>query len=223
MFSLGTSTVYGTDMVQTIPSHNGTTKQLSPLNIPLAPGSGVSINFAPAGETIQKVWLDNPSFVTIDADGCLAGLPSFGDDCQESYASLIYLRRINDLTIPGLPKSSQSLLTVVTEKQGQTNIYVFRINKASTASKLVFEVISSHPKTVNGVKPSTEPTVITTARITNGFKRAIANQLLEKKGKLSQQINEFIGYLESGLSKAEAAQKVGISLDVINKLEALGR
>ncbi len=151
MFSLGTSTVYGTDMVQTIPSHNGTTKQLSPLNIPLAPGSGVSINFAPAGETIQKVWLDNPSFVTIDADGCLAGLPSFGDDCQESYASLIYLRRINDLTIPGLPKSSQSLLTVVTEKQGQTNIYVFRINKASTASKLVFEVISSHPKTVNGL------------------------------------------------------------------------
>lgn len=219
--------VHGADMVQTVPAHNGTTKQLNPIPVPLAPGSGVSINFAPSGEIIQKVWLDNPSFITLDANGCLAGLPSSNGNCQAQDSSLIYLRRIEDLSIPGLPKTNQSLLTVVTEFQGKTNVYLFRVTKANTPSKLVFEVVANRPR--NGhlnqlfTKPSTEPLVITTARITNGFKRAIANKLLEKEGNLSQQINEFIGYLESGLSKAEAAQKVGVSQAVINKLEALGR
>ncbi|MEA5512397.1 hypothetical protein VB715_21745 [Crocosphaera sp. UHCC 0190] len=212
------------DMVQTIPSHNGTTKQLSPLNIPLAPGSGVSINFAPSGETIQKVWLDNPSFVVIDADGCLSGLPSSGGNCQQSNASLIYLRRINDLPIPGLPKTHQSLLTVVTKGNGGTNLYLFRITKANKASKLVFEVISHNPSTVKGDEfKSTEPLVLTTARFSRGVKAAIEQDLLKKGGNLAQKINLFLGYLESGLSKETAAQKAGISLALVNKLEALGR
>ncbi|MGB5594974.1 MAG: helix-turn-helix transcriptional regulator [Crocosphaera sp.] len=210
------------DMVKTIPAHNGSTKQLQPVHIPLAIGSGISINFASSGERIQKVWLDNPSFVTLDSDGCLAGLPSSGN-CQDSNASIIYLRRINDLSIPGLPKTHQSLLTIITETQGEKNVYLFRIVKANSPSKLIFEVVPNRPRNGNQTIPSTEPTVITTARIINGFKRAITNKLLEKEGNLSQQINEFIGYLESGLSKAEAAQKVGVSQAVINKLEALGR
>ncbi len=210
------------DLVHTIPAHNGSTKQLQPVQVPLASNSGVSINFASSGETIQKVWLDNPSFVTIDADGCLADLPSSGN-CQGNTASLLYLRRIEDLSIPGLPPTNHSLLTVVTETQGQKNVYLFRIVKAKSPSLLVFEVVPNRPQNPHQQTPSNEPTVITTARITNGYKKAIAQQLLSEDGVLAQKINQFIGYLESGQSKAEAAQKVGISQPIVNKLEALGR
>ena len=210
------------DMVKIIPAHNGSTKQLQPVQIPLATGSGISINFTSSGETIQKVWLDNPSFVTIDADSCLDGLPSSGN-CQSKDARIIYLRRINDLSIPGLPKTNQSLLTIVTENQGQKNVYLFRIVKANTPSKLVFEVIGNPRRSISQTLPSTEPSVITTARITNGFKRAISQNLLSEDGVLAKKINLFIGYLESGQSKGEAAQKAGLSQPIIHKLEALGR
>ena len=209
-------------MVQTIRSHNGSTQQTQPIQVPLALGSGVSLNFASSGETIQKVWLDNPSFVTLDADGCLAGLPSSGN-CQGATASLLYLRRIEDLSIPGLPKTNHSLLTVVTETQGQKNVYLFRIVKANSPSLLVFEVVGNGRTNINQSPPSTEPTVITTARITNGFKKAISKQLLSEDGVLAKKIHQFIGYLESGQPKGEAAQKAGLSQPVINKLEALGR
>ena len=210
------------DMVKTIPAHNGRTKQLQPVQIPLATGSGISINFASSGEKIQKVWLDNPSFVTISADGCLSGLPSSGN-CQGNNASIIYLRRIQDLSIPGLPKTHQSLLTIVTENQGQKNVYLFRVIKANSPSKLVFEVIGNPRINLSQTFPSTEPTVITTARITNGFKRAVSQKLISQDGVLAKKINLFIGYLERGQSKGEAAQKAGLSQPIINKLEALGR
>ncbi|MCT7953480.1 hypothetical protein NG798_27145, partial [Ancylothrix sp. C2] len=44
-----------------------------PTNIKVAPGAGVNI-MVPSDEIIQKAWLDNPAFVTLDADGCLEGL-----------------------------------------------------------------------------------------------------------------------------------------------------
>ena len=220
--SFSIESAIASDMVKTIPAHNGSTKQLQPVQIPLATGSGISINFTSSGETIQKVWLDNPSFVTIDSDGCLAGLPSSGN-CQNQDASILYLRRIQDLSIPGLPKTNQSLLTIVTENQGQKNVYLFRIVKANTPSKLVFEVIGNPRRSISQTLPSTEPSVITTARITNGFKRAISQNLLSEDGVLAEKINLFIGYLESGQSKGEAAQKAGLSQPIIHKLEALGR
>ena len=220
--SLAIERARASDMVKTIPAHNGSTKQLQPVQVPLATGSGVSINFTSSGETIQKVWLDNPSFVTLDADGCLNGLPSSGN-CQGSTASLIYLRRIQDLSIPGLPKTNHSLLTVVTENQGQKNVYLFRIVKAKSPSLLVFEVVPNRPQNPHQTTPSNEPTVITTARITNGFKKAIAQKLLSEDGALAKKINLFIGYLESGYSKYNAAQQAGLSQPIVNKLEALGR
>ena len=174
------------------------------------------MNFTPAGETITKVWLDNPSFVVIDADGCLSGLPSRGD-CQTSNARLINLRRINDLAIPGLPKTHQSLLTVVTKGNGGTNLYLFRITKANQPNKLVIEIVPNRP-------PSpVEPLLLTTHRLTRGLKVALDQKILTNESTLTQQIEQFIGYLESGFLKTEAAKKAGISPAVVNKLERLGR
>jgi hypothetical protein len=39
--------------------------------IPIAQGQGVTITFIPSRQIVQKVWLDNPNWLTLDADGCL--------------------------------------------------------------------------------------------------------------------------------------------------------
>jgi len=93
---------------------------------------GTNLSFIPAGETIKKVWLNDPSQVTIDFDGqvCM----QFGQDrntsmgdCQKSAANVIQLRRIKKLQIPGLPNTSNTLLTVITEVEGRTKLYTFRV------------------------------------------------------------------------------------------------
>jgi hypothetical protein len=93
---------------------------------------GTNLSFIQAGETIKKVWLNDPSQVTIDFDGPMC--MQFGQDrnvnqgdCQNSAAHVIQLRRIPKLNIPGLPNTKNTLLTVVTEAQGKTKLYAFRV------------------------------------------------------------------------------------------------
>jgi hypothetical protein len=93
---------------------------------------GTNLSFLPAGETIRKVWLNDPSQVTMDFDGPMC--TQFGQerklsigDCKNSAANVIQLRRIERLKIPGLPKMDNTLLTVITERQGKNKLYTFRI------------------------------------------------------------------------------------------------
>ncbi|MBW4610722.1 MAG: hypothetical protein KME22_26790 [Hassallia sp. WJT32-NPBG1] len=93
---------------------------------------GTNLSFIQAGETIKKVWLNDPSQVTIDFDGPMC--MQFGQDrnvsqgdCKNSAANVIQLRRIQKLKIAGLPNTSNTLLTVITEKQGKTKLYAFRV------------------------------------------------------------------------------------------------
>ncbi|MBD2436113.1 hypothetical protein [Nostoc sp. FACHB-110] len=93
---------------------------------------GTNLSFLPAGETIKKVWLNDPSQVTIDFDGPVC--TQFGQDrnfnsgdCKNSAANVIQLRRIPKLKIPGLPNTNKTLLTVVTEAQGKSKLYTFQV------------------------------------------------------------------------------------------------
>ena len=48
-------------------------------------------------------------------------------DCENSAASVIHLRRIQKLDIPGLPDTDSTLLTVITEGNGKKRLYTFRV------------------------------------------------------------------------------------------------
>ncbi len=92
---------------------------------------GTNLSFIPAGETIKKVWLDDPSQVTLDFDGpmCLQfGNNNNNQDCENSAASVIHMRRIKRLDIPGIPYTDKTLLTVVTEAGGRRKLYTFRVH-----------------------------------------------------------------------------------------------
>ncbi|MDM9381754.1 hypothetical protein QUB80_13685 [Chlorogloeopsis sp. ULAP01] len=93
---------------------------------------GTNLSFIPAREVIKKVWLNDPTQVIMDFDGPMC--MQFGSqpnanvgDCKNSGANVIQLRRIKKLKIPGIPSAENTLLTVVTEQQGQNKLYTFRI------------------------------------------------------------------------------------------------
>ena len=91
---------------------------------------GTNLSFIPAGETIKKVWLDDPSQVTLDFDGPMCvqfGQDADTGDCEDSAANVIHLRRIQKLDIPGLPDTDNTLLTVITEGNGKKRLYAFRV------------------------------------------------------------------------------------------------
>ncbi|BAY24369.1 hypothetical protein NIES2100_41640 [Calothrix sp. NIES-2100] len=91
---------------------------------------GTNLSFIPAGEKIKKVWLNDPSQVTIDFDGpmCMQfGQGGNTGDCQNSSANVMQLRRIKKLPIPGLPYTNNTLLTVITEGSEKTKLYTFRV------------------------------------------------------------------------------------------------
>ncbi|WP_414753842.1 hypothetical protein [Anabaena sp. CCY 9910] len=90
---------------------------------------GTNLSFIPAGEKIRKVWLNDPSQVTLDFDGpmCMQFGPESGADCKNSAANVIQLRRIPKLNLPGVRSTDNTLLTVITEAQGQSKLYTFKV------------------------------------------------------------------------------------------------
>ncbi|KZL49329.1 hypothetical protein A2T98_13380 [Nodularia spumigena CENA596] len=114
---------------------------------------GTNLSFLPAGETIKKVWLNDPSQVTMDFDGPMC--MQFGTerklssgDCAKSSANVIQLRRIPRLNIPGLPKMDNTLLTVITEEQSRSKLYTFRILYQDTAPN--YHTLAIYPDPVPG-------------------------------------------------------------------------
>lgn len=109
--------------------------------IGLAQGSGVNITFIPTGRIIQKVWLDDPTWVVMDVDGCLVGQTT---ECERPTATTVHLKRINPLRIEGLSSTGRSLLTVITSGESEDlKISTFRIVPKNSPGASVIEVIPS--------------------------------------------------------------------------------
>lgn len=117
------------------------------ISIPLAFNSGVTLNFAPSSERIIQVVVDNITFLTLTANGCLSGLNQ--GQCSEKTlgATMIHLRRIPDLKLTGMPFTKTTNLKIITQsRQGLTKIYVFRVFKATHPGGLIYEFVDAQSK-----------------------------------------------------------------------------
>lgn len=127
---------------------------------------GTNLSFVPAGEIIKKVWLDDPSQVTLDFDGpvCLqfgqqssntstSSGANTGGDCGSSAANVIHMRRIQKLAIPGLPNTDSTLLTVVTEGQGKKKVYTFQVLYGGGTPEYNTLAVFSDPSSTNSETP----------------------------------------------------------------------
>ncbi len=194
----------------------GQSNQMHPVNIALANGYGVTLSFLPSEQVITKAWLDNPSFVVIDGDGCLQGLPgSVNCSGQSPGAKVLHLKRINDLKIPGLPSTNTSLLTVITTGPDGGGIYLYRINKAAFPHSLVFEMVPPAPS-----PPTVSSPLIT--QLERGILVASTQKNRENWDSLKLKLRRVVIYLQQGQSLSESLERSQVSWEQVGQMLELG-
>ncbi|MDZ8264108.1 MAG: hypothetical protein RMY63_37850 [Nostoc sp. ChiQUE01b] len=122
-------TAIASPVVRTIRQSQATGSSATTQTIKVWNGNGVSISFYEVNEVVKRVWIDDPSQILIDTDGCLEGI---NPNCQSSGAGLIHLRRIQKVNIPGLPQSKSTHLTIVTQAaDARRKAYHFQVTAAA--------------------------------------------------------------------------------------------
>jgi len=188
--------------------------------IKLSPGYGVNVSFIPTGETIEKVWLDNPSIASLDVDGCLSGL---GKECEEDTgATVLHLRRIKPLDFKQLPSTTTSLLTVVTKGSDKRRVYVFRVAMADVTPKVHTIEITDDKEEFNINRLGNTTDTINLQLINRGFLVAQQQRLISLKSPLIPRVRNFLVSIRAGEQINMAARKNGISLQLVNRLIELG-
>lgn len=174
-------------------------------------GAGLNINFVATGEKITKVWLDDPSRLTVDFDAPLDG----------GGASIVHLRRIQGLDFHRLPATPTTVLTVVTQGQlGEKKLYQFEIAYGSGTPSY---------STVN-VNPDIRPQLQRQQRrhqrlrqrlerIETGLALAQSHNQSAKNEQVFSRVKTLMAFVRSGLSVEEAARRVNVSMSVIRQLE----
>lgn len=102
-------------------------------------GHGTTINFRTAGEKVQRVWLDDPSQVTVDFDDV-----NCRSQAQSCAAQVIHLRQIKRLKFDDLPATATTALTVVTDK----SIHQFQLS---------FPTSGKPKSSIVNITPNVEP------------------------------------------------------------------
>lgn len=197
----------------------GNSKSAIPL-IKLSSGYGVNVSFIPTGETIEKVWLDNPGIASLDVDGCLSGL---GKECEEDTgATVLHLRRIKPLDFKQLPSTTTSLLTVVTKGSTKRRVYVFRVAMADVTPKVHTIEITNDNEEFNINRLGNTTDTINLQLINRGFIVAQQQRLISLKSPLIPRVRNFLVSIRAGEQINMAARKNGISLQLVNRLIELG-
>lgn len=182
-------------------------------------GHGVSISFYKTGEIIKRVWIDDPSQIVLDSDGCLQGV---NKGCNSSGAGLLHLRRINRLNIRGLPKVWATHLTIITESPRGRKSYHFKV--APAANKPQYSQISIVPDfKPQRKRPIRKNKQIDTANISRGINKAVRDGLVSRKDELYRRVRKLIYIINNGETNLQlAANKAGVSMKLVRKLQQIG-
>jgi len=205
--------------VRIIPQSKATGTQAQLQTVEVWPGHGVSISFYETGEVIQRVWLDDPSRILMDVDGCLQGL-SDRSNCKDSGAGLIHLRQINPVSIRGIPIATNGAhLTVITQSPaGTRQVYNFRVLTSKGTPR--YSTISITPDVTRKEAPPADSIIVAT--ITKGLQVAAEKRWITPSNPLWQKLQQLIQELQSGKNLTNAAESLKVSPQLIERLLQLG-
>lgn len=190
------------------------------------PGEGTNLNLIPTGETIKKVWLDDPSRITLNFDGALCQLSEADQkqNCKDGSASVIHLRRMHRVKFPSLPRTATTLLSVVTQaSSGEKKLYQFRV--ASGTGERHYRTLSVYPDVPlkTSVLPSeSESPQLQLTRIEAGIAVAQTRNLIRPQQPLWQKLQELVGLVRGGVTLQDAARRSGVSMELVTKLAQMG-
>lgn len=188
-------------------------------------GAGANLNFIPTGEIIKKVWLDDPSQIVLDFDGPMCTSGDHGEDnCENSAATVVHLRRIQEIKFPNLPQTASTLLSVITQTPGgERKLYQFRIAYGSGNPQ--YHTVAIYP---DSQPPTGGTDGLLQAQLQNielGLRVAKSRNLLGRNQgnqRLELRVQNFLALLSAGATPQVAAQQTGVSLRLISKLASLG-
>jgi hypothetical protein len=190
-----------------------------PTTVALYRGQGVTLNFRPTGETVQRAWLDDPSQTTLDFDDVNCSVTEAAEGCN---ASVIHLRRINPIDFPGLPTTGVTSLTVLTD----SNLYTFQLTFPEVGSPS-YSVLNIEPEreveigVIAGEPEFTRDEGI--ALIEQGLETARSRNLIAEGDLLWQRTQTFLSLMREGQSSQSAASQAGVSQALIIRLAELGK
>ncbi|MEO0769053.1 MAG: hypothetical protein AAFY72_06410 [Cyanobacteria bacterium J06649_4] len=182
-------------------------------------GQGLTLNFRPTGETIQRAWLDDPSQTTLDFDDTNCSATEAAANCA---AQVIHLRRINPIDFPGLPTTDVTSLTVLTD----SSLYSFQLTFPESGSP-EYTVLDIEPERELEPSVSIELPQLTRAdgilAIEQGLEIARSRNLIAEGDPLWQRTQTFLSLMREGLSNQSAASQAGVSQSLIIRLTELGK
>jgi hypothetical protein len=134
------------------------------LTINLHSGLGTNISFNAVNETVETMFLDNQSYVSLTTDGCLS--KSETQPCAAGSApTLVHLSLIDDIELPGVVRVNKragrkSLLTVVTadaRRQKKTYVFTLKLFGKNDPQRHValIQIVPTAPKPLAKPTPST--------------------------------------------------------------------
>lgn len=192
-------------------------------------GAGTNLSFIPTGEIVRKVWLDDPSQITLDFDGpmCVMSSERAEKNCSNSAATVIHLRRIHQLKFPNLPRTASTLLSVITQMPGgERKLYQFRVAYGTGAPQ--YHTVAIYPDansrqtdaiTVGGLRQAGLEEIergLQVAKSRSLLGHSQGNQSLELK------VLNFLALVRNGATFQSATKQVGVSMALISKLGELG-
>lgn len=179
-------------------------------------GGGVLIDFAPTDERITKISIDDPSRIVVDH--CLVT-----KSCNEIPSPVIRLFRSSGINFQDIPAAKTTMLSVETiDAQGNYHSYPFPIaigNGHSLVSKILIEEEDASDSLFNNGIITRNPSATTIAL---GVEEAESKSFL-KDPQLKARIRNYLALIESGMSSKKAANRAGISADLVARLVQLGQ
>lgn len=188
-------------------------------NVPITvhvEGGGVLVDFAPTGERITKISIDDPSRVVVDH--CLVT-----KSCSEHPSPIIRLFRSAGINFQDIPTAKTTMLSVETiDEQGNYHSYPFPVTIGmgrSLISKILIgdqasdSLFNSGTVTRNTVAPTT---------VALGVEEAESKSFLIDP-QLKRRIRNYLALIESGMNSKKAANRAGISTELANRLVQLGQ
>lgn len=194
--------------------------------VKLGSTQAVNISFLKSGETIQKVWLDDPSRIVIDFDGCLVNTATeSGSNCQQNGARFIHVRQLrSEIALPeemSTGEGGYSLMTILTDS-GK----VYQIQLVLGTGRPPYSLVE-----INPAPPSAPAQLVSLSQqyqqeilgqLSRGLAVAEAQGLIDQSSAAYTGLRQMIALMQSGTPFADAQQQSNTPTALISRLRGLG-
>ena len=186
----------------------------------------VNISFIKSGETIQKVWLDDPSRIVIDFDGCLVNTATENNStCQMNGARFIHVRQLrSEIELPvemSTGDGNYSLMTILTDS-GK----VYQIQLVLGSGRPPYSLVEINPAPppapAQMVSLSQEYQREILGQLSRGLAVAEAQGLIDQTSAAYTSLRQMIALMQSGTAFADAQKQSNTPTTLISRLRGLG-